>query len=493
MAFLSGEDRHLAAVPSKGSAAWYTTKTFRRVVWVVAVLALVGSFANGVLRRDNDYRNHHLLGRAFLEGKPYLIPDQPPFYTNYPVGRLALNVVFGVFPYRWSRAIWWAVSLVVLWYSLRLWEQLAARRYSVSRETSFAAAAFALLIASRWLLRDLDDCGQQLLLLGILTAAGAAVLYRRPLLAGALLALGATYKVTPILFLPLLAYKRRWKDAAWMLVFVLGLNVLLPALWLGSPLAWQANQLFAAKCRQVGRDARTDPSANGVEDPKHTNKNLRLALARFVQTYPPGHALFIPHPADVRPDGTVPPEARPHPLFVQFLDLPAPTAGLVTAVLLLLLALVLAVCYRHPWTGPDFPQAFAGEWAAVVALCALLSPLCWGQHLVLFIPVLFATIRVDLPGAPRWRVVAMWSAAALILVGQRELLGRELWWVLESYKPQTLAALILLTLVLTIPKARVSPAPVADRPRDLVAPGTRADGPTAAYREDGTPGLARTP
>jgi hypothetical protein len=441
------------------SPAWYATNTFRRVVWGVVALILVLSFVNGVLRKDNDYRNHYILGKAFIEGKPYLIPDQPPYCSHYPVGRLALDVVFAIFPYRLSRGIWWAASLVVLFYSLRLWERIASHQRPVTRDISFAAVAFALLVTLPWLVRDLDDCGQQLLLLGILTAAGALVLDRQPLKAGALLGLAATYKLTPLLFLPLLVYKRRWKEAAWMLVFVLALNFLLPALRLGLPLTWQANQLFFAKGREAAQATRADPTANGVEAPKHTNKNLRMALARYLQTYPPGHPLFIPRHEDLRPDGTVGPQARPHPLFVQFLDLPAPVAGTVATSLLLLLALVLAIRYRRPWTRPGFQSDFASEWAAVMGLCALLSPLCWSQHMVLFIPAVLMSIRADLEGAPRWRVLAMWTAALLILGHQRDLLGRDLWQIMDSYKLGTLAALILIALVLTIHTNR--PAPVS--------------------------------
>lgn len=474
-------------MPKDAPAAWYTTDGFRRAVWVAAAVILVASFVNGVLVKDNDYRNHYLLGKAFMAGKPYLIPDGPPFCTNYPTGRLALNVVFGVLPYRLSRAVWWAVAVVVLIASLVVWDRLAAGRRAVPPRVSFAAAALALALVLRWLVRDLDDCGQQLLLLGILTAAGWAVFNRRPLAAGALLGLGATYKLTPVLFLPLLLYKRRWRDALWMVVFIVGLNVAAPALRLGGPLTWQANRLFFSKAAAVMQAVNADPSANGVEDPKHTNKNLRMALARYLQTYPPGHPLFIPNPKDVNADGTTQPNARPHPLFVQFLDLPARTAGAVTTAVLLALALALAVRYRRSWNRPQFREDFAAEWAAMMALCALMSPLCWGQHLVLFIPAVYLSVRAALQGHSRVRVAAIWAAALLILAPQRELIGRDLWWVLQSYKPETLAALILIALALTLPKPQVSSV-AAETSLDWSAgaPSTRA----AASSECGPPRLA---
>lgn len=443
-------------MPKEATAQWYTTDDFRRIVWTIAAVILIGSFINGVLKKDNDYLNHYKLGRGFLAGKPYMIPDEKPFCPHYAPGRLALNAAFAVLPYRLSRAVWWTVSIVVLIASLLIWDRMAPGRKAMTARASFAAAAFSLVLVLRWLLRDLDDCGQQLLLLGILTAAGWAAFNQRPLATGALLALGATYKVTPMLFLPLLLYKRRWREAVWMVVFVVGLNVVAPALRLGLPLTWQASQLFLSRSAEVTQAIREDPSANGVEDAKHTNKNLRLAIARYLQTYPPGHPLFIPDPKDVEPDGTTKPNAKPHPLFVQFLDLPARTAGIITTGVLLMIAIVLAVRYRRPWHGPQFQEDFAAEWASVTALCALMSPLCWGQHLVLFIPAVYLSVRAGFQGHSRGRTIALWIAALLILAPQRELIGRDLWWVVQSYKPETVAAVIILALVLILPKARVS-------------------------------------
>ncbi len=440
----------------EATAPWYTAGGFRRIVWIIAAVILVGSFINGVLKKDNDYENHYRLGQAFIAGKPYMIPDAKPFCPHYAPGRLVLNVAFAVLPYRLSRAVWWAVSIAVLVASFLLWDRMAPRREAVTPRASFAAAAFSLALVLRWLLRDMDDCGQQLLLLGILTAAGWAAFNQRPLATGALLALAATYKVTPVLFLPLLLYKRRWREATWMVAFILGLNLFAPALRLGVPLTWQANRLFLSKSAEVMQAIREDPSANGVEDPKHTNKNLRLAIARYLQTYPPEHPLFIPDLRDIAPDGTSIPNARPHPLFAQFLDLPARTAGTITTAILLTIALVLAVRYRRPWRGPQFQEDFPAEWASVTALCALMSPLCWGQHLVLFIPAVYLSIRAGFQYHSRGRAIVLWIAALLIVAPQRELIGRDLWWVVQSYKLETVAAVIIIALVLNLPRDRAS-------------------------------------
>ena len=74
-----------------------------------------------------------------------------------------------------------------------------------------------------------------------------------------------------------------------------------------------------------------DPSENGIEVPSHRSQSLKLAIARYLQTYPPGHPLFIDR--DYTTDHSCalpgvaskdPNSCRRDPLFVQFLDFRLP-------------------------------------------------------------------------------------------------------------------------------------------------------------------------
>ena len=428
---------------------WYCSERFQTLTKLLAVIILILCFINGVFNKHNDFRIHYHLGQFFIQKTVY---NGDEFCTHYPTGRLLFDALFGVLPYRLSRGVWWVISLIVLFFSLRTWERLSQTQYRLPPPLTHAAWAFAIGISLRWLVRDLDDCGQQLLQLGLLTYAGWAFWQKREILTGCLLGAAVAYKLTPMLFLPLLLYKRRWKAALWMVGFVVIWNLVLPALYIGFPEAWRANKLFLAKSREIMEVSSEDPSDNGVEKANHRNRNLSLAIARYLQTYPPGHPLFIAATDDV--DAPTNSESQPHPLFVQFLDLPASQAGVVIKVILLALALALAIRYRHPWnaqnkTTVDFPT----EWAMAMALCALMSPLCWGQHMVLFIPLVYLITRGEIEQhRPKWRIITLWTATALILLPQREIFGQTLWLIIQSYKVETWGAVMLLILGYTLPR-----------------------------------------
>ncbi len=445
----------------KLDAPWYITSRFRRQAQIIMGVILIVSFWNGVIKKHNDFRNHFKLGKAFIQGDPYV---GGTFCTHYPLGRLLQDVAFAALPYRLSRAVWWILGMLILYVSLAFWQRMAAGEYPLPPPLSFAATIFSLVVVLRWLVRDMDDCGQQLLLLGILTGAAWAAYQGRAILTGALLGTGATYKLTPLLFLPLLLYKRRWKEALWMVVFVLAWNLLLPAMRLGFHGSWQANKLFLAKSIDIMHISRDNPTANGVEPPRHTNRNLRLSIARYLQTYPPGHPLFIADHKDQQANSSMSTHIRAHPLFIQFLDLPPKVAAHIITLILLVMALMLAFRFPHPWNGTNQAD-FSTEWAMAMALCALLSPLCWGQHLVLFIPLVLLCVRTDLGRSkPRWRKILLWIAAILILLPQRELIGRTLWLIIQSYKVETWACVLLLILAGTRPRYRERPPALANVP-----------------------------
>lgn len=428
--------------------AWYEHPHYHTAVKVVAGIVLVATFYTGVIKKDGDFQNHYALGQSLIKGSPYLLSEErrDPFCAHYPLGRLVLDTLFALPPYRLSRALNWGLALVGLMISLRWWWRMSQPRGVSPGPIAYAAATLTLIMTLRWVVRDLDDCGQQLLLVWALSGAAWWLSRGRDWSAGAVLGLAATYKATPLLFLPLLLYKRKWRTAAGMGGTILLLNVAAPVMFLGVSGTSEASKVYWHKARQIASDAGKDPTVNGVEPAKHQNRNLTFALARYLMRFEPGHPLFITHPDDKTTDGVT----RAHPLFRQFLDLSPRRAGQVIKAVLLILGLALAARYRRPWQLDSGDTHFAAEWAAVMGLCAILSPLCWGQHMVLLVPAFFLVLLAHLGGdGRRRRTVAICLIALLILGPQRELLGRELSLVLHSYKLETVAALLILCLVLS--------------------------------------------
>ena len=421
---------------------WYETAWFRKAWVVTAVLTAVVEGGYAVFKRTNDYEVYLRFGRDFLEGEPYRSVG-----NFYPLARCAFQGVIASVPRSLGKALVYIAALATLWLVWRVWDRLAASE-TENREQGrlpfgqrFAAGALAGAALFPFVLRDLDECGLQLLCLGMLTAAGAAMHAGRAWATGVWLAAAISFRVTPLLFLPLLVWKREWKAAGATVVCLLAWN-LAPALYLGPTEAVRQNVAWATHVTAVlGDSPDAYPSPRGIEEPKHQNVGLRAALARLLETYPPGHALHLDHPA-----------------FVQFGDLDKRTAGRAVLGAVLLMGAAVAWRMRRRWarggerslrSGLTEPPTFARDWAVGCLFAALLSPVCWKHHTVLALPVVYlAGRRVVAGGESRGRLVAFWAAAGAIWVGRKFLLGDELALLWLSYNVDTLALLTFGALTL---------------------------------------------
>jgi hypothetical protein len=269
--------------------------------------------------------------------------------------------------------------------------------------------------------------------------------------------------------------------------FVIVFNALAPALVWGPELARTALVRHAQALRTEATV--TDPSENGVEPPSHRSQSLKLAIARFLQTYPPGHPLFIDR--DYDDDGCtargVPPDAcKQHPLFVQFLDLPPVIARRIVLAIMVVIGLSIAWRMRRPWrlgeaaaTGPPtLSSALAPEWAAACAFAAVLSPLTWHQHLALVLPCAYVVIRDQLLRAARSRLREALLAVVFVCVWilQRDPLSKQMSLIVMSYHEDVVAVLILIVMTLTVQGA-VTPAR-----RESAADADPAGLPQAGHR-----------
>jgi hypothetical protein len=445
------------------AVAWYETARFRRWCIIAFCVLIAIKAVHSIGFKDNDFAWHIDLGRTGLMGAPYVQENGGLTGTHYPPGRVVIDAALALLPYRLARAIVFFCAVGALLLTSRVWRRLADAMHPTSYDVHFAAAFFAFALLGQWVVRDLDDCGLQILLLFFLTMAGSAVWRGASLAAGAWLGLAITWKSTPLIFLPLLIWKRRWRDAAAALAFVLIFNVGVPALVWGPAAAQDALMRYLGEVRKVA--ALQDPSENGVEPPRPSNQNLSITIARFLQTYPPGNLLYVnsDYAHHTCAPNDTPATCPPHPLFVQFLDLPAATAKKIVSAILGIMALALAWRMRHAWSlAKDPPRdratsALAPEWAAACAFAALLSPLTWLHHLSLALPCAYLAIRETLLFPSR----SKYAALALVFVGtwllQRDPLSYTLSAVAMSYHGQVFAMLILIVMTLADRHA-ISPA-----------------------------------
>lgn len=412
---------------------WYTSDRFRASALTFLAIALVAQ-AFPLFQRENDYVWHTNVGGQFLIGEPYGMGGE-----WYPVSRMMFNAIPALFSRVVGKGLVALLALASLIYCFRAFTEMTRDQASWEPRRNFAACIFAFVAMSPFINRDLDDAGLQLLLLGLLSLAGVALWRGQAWAAGFWLGTGVAYKFTPILFLPVLLWKRQWRAAIVMVVVTVGWG-LVPAVFVGWDKTVACQQLWWT--RMVHCTKIEDIAENGVEPPSSSNQGLMAALARYLRTYPEGHPLHLVHP-----------------LSLSFGDFDQDTARTLAKGATLALGLAIAWGMRRSWTTRDPRLPY--EWAVVCIFTALMSPMCWRQHLVLGVPAGFLLWRALLAGptVSRARLCLALGLAAAVLFPQRELWGREFTEVFFFYKLDTLALLGYTALMFRLASAAAATAP----------------------------------
>lgn len=417
--------------------SWYKSRHYQRAIVIgLLVTAIVYGYV-AIFCRRNDFDCHVAFGSDFLNGDPYKRAG-----NIYPLGRAMMNAALALPNYYVARTACYTTAVIGLAASLLFWLRMAGRDRAIE-STKRLPVVFATLVALLpFVFRDLDECGLQLILLSILSSAAYAWHTGRYRLCGFCLALGVVYKATPLLFLPFLLWKREWKSAAWMAVFTLALS-LLPAVYLGWDEMVAANKQWCQDSAYImTHTPDAYPSNPFAEIPKTQNLSLTAALARYLETYEPGHPLNLKHP-----------------LFFQFGDLPVVQAKLAVRTIILTLGAVIAWKFRHRWRQPEQAGQMPREWAVACLFTAILSPVCWQQHLVLAIPCVFVIMYEIAVDARRqmWRTAVLGVCGAIFLFSRHDVAGRENALLLYSYKFDTLALLAIVFTAMSIPKSQQVP------------------------------------
>jgi hypothetical protein len=447
---LSGGARMSAGMVAHGSR-WYESPRFRALALVAIIIVMIVEGVIAIGFRDNDFQCHREIGAYFLAGDM----EKAQYFIMYPVGRLMMNGLLAIGPLHLTRAVSYLLAIGAIYACIRIWRRLSDSAYPTTDAATFAAAVFTGLLMISYLMRDLDERGLQLFLLFFITMGLFDLIAGRHVRAGFWLGTAVTYKVTPLLFLPYLLWKRQWRAAAWMVVFI-GVWAAAPALYLGPQRALESNERWFAHVRKLMANRQAYPDQL-VEPQRTDNLSLAALLARNLETYPPGHDLYVDHPLFFQPGSLAPEHAY---YAVRFL--------------LLALVLVLAWNFRGRFTGSEGMNRLVIEWSAVCLLSSILSPVCWKQHMVLALPALFLVVRHTLT-APR----SAWRVGALMAIGiaanlRSSFVGKDLAVLVHVYKIDTLALLAVLVLLLTLPDTVQAGDAQTSEPLPFSSPKARA-------------------
>ena len=374
---------------------------------------------------DGDFKLHWESGRRFLAGEFFYtgchnVP-YPPFWAmaHAPAALLSMPI---------AKVILFPLGIAALAFLLGTLRRLAATAFSLDQTRAFWVTVLAMLLAGRFVIRDMAELGVNTALVAFSWLAIYLWTQRRDLLAGTFLGMAIALKCTPAIFIAYFLWKRQWRMVATTCAAT-ALFTLAPIVWQGPDSYW--NHMSTWSMNAWKGFGSVDPSIGVLGPEPLQNMALRPALARYLIHLPaehPGRAL--------------------HPLYVDLLNLPPAAAGWAIRTILLALLAIFMCWSRGHVVRRDDPRLL-WEFAAVSILMLLLSPITWGQHCVALLPACYfiSALVVVRGGLPRWMMVLMLVYVIFVPLLSRDLVGHEFSLLLYSYHVETFSIVGLLAVV----------------------------------------------
>lgn len=397
--------------------------------WAVGLLVLVAALQmlRVVREPEGDFHLHWQFGQRLVAGQylydvngldlPYL-----PFWAvaHAPLSFLPMNIAqICILPI-------FAIAAFAL---LRVLARLSARVWPVDERFTFWGTMLTILLASRFWVRDILECGVNLALVALAWGAFWCWTRRKDWTGGTLLGFAIALKLTPALFLAWFCWKRQWKIAGATTLTAVAL-FMSPLCFMDCPSFQNVHQVW---WHHASRGLLAENPVHGVlGEESIQNVAIRPALGRYLIALPEGHNARLNHP-----------------WAVEVLQLSPKAAGWVVRLVIVSLVLAVAWRFRQPVRSRLEPTLL-WEAAAVSVMILLLSPLTWGQHCVGVIPAIYFLIRHAFyrgtVSRADWTVLGTYSLFILLL--NRGLIGKQATYLLDSYYVTTwcLAALLWLTL-----------------------------------------------
>lgn len=401
-----------------------------QIAGVLVLIACAGRALTHPL--DGDFKLHWEFGRRFLAGEflyrgghhlPY-----PPFWAmaHAPIALLPLPI---------AKALLFPLGVATVFFLLRLLRVMAESAGLLARPQAFWAATLALVLAGRFVIRDLAELGVNTELVALTWLAIFLWRRGRDLPAGISLGLAIALKCTPAIFAGYFLWKRQWRMFAFSTLAALTFT-LAPILWQGPMLYRQHMSFWLGNAWQGFGNP--DPS-RGVLGPEPVqNMALRPSLARYLMHLP------ADHPG--RPSSS---------LYLDVLHFSPVAAGWVIKGVLLLL-LVWFLWWTRKAIGTREAPRSLWECAALSILMLLFSPITWGQHCVALIPAcyLISAAWLGRHQLPRWMLVLLGTYIVIVPILSRDVVGRNAALLLASYHLETLAIVGLLVVVFGAERVR---------------------------------------
>jgi hypothetical protein len=224
--------------------------------------------------------------------------------------------------------------------------------------------SLVLLLSLRPILGDLHHGNNNLVILFLVVAMFYAWRSGHDVVAGLLLGLATSYKVTPALFFLYFLYKRQWRTVGWGLLGLALFLAVVPSIVIGPQFNWECFHMWWI--RMV-----TPFVVNGANSPQEVNQSFPAVISRLLTHLTPGHGRYDTH------------------LVLNVLSLPPWLVSYLIKVVAVCLVLLLAILCRTRTTDRRDPRLL-GEVALVVLTMLFVSERSWKHHYVtVIIPYTF--------------------------------------------------------------------------------------------------------
>lgn len=357
-----------ATIGAKRNTRWKQWTAAVIVGYCILACAIVGYRARSADRdvATLDFRDFWLTAQHFrLTGE---IRDDLGVH-NYPPCFTILMAPFSLLPLQPAAVLFTLFSITCFGVSVRA-------LYKAVGDHAGSAISIALLAVFPYIHATIVLGQVNLIVTAAVIAALAALLRRRDLFAGTLLATAAAIKVIPILALGWIVLRGRFLAALSTVIALLMLTVILPVTIIGGGETIAQYRGFLERAA-AGHSAYQTIHAEKPQKAKYTNVALPMILRRVLTA------------TDGDPGGSA------GPLLVNIAQLPlrwvwAVYVGFAIVVGVSTIGATLARSSTGHRTGHDRDVALFGAWCAAMLLA---SPMVWTHHLVMAFPTVFAIVR----------------------------------------------------------------------------------------------------
>jgi len=416
------------------------TGTLRLIVIATGFITVLVQWVSTMLKPRGDFLLHWEFGHRLTHG---IFLYTNGMHLPYPPSWAMLFAPFSMFPQRVAMPLFFVLGFFSLVALLKILIDLTKEHFPLKNDYAFWLTAATLLITSRFVMRDLADGGENLLINALTWGGLFFFIHRKPVIGGALLGVAIALKCTPLLFTGYFVLKRQWTAAISTLAFAI--------LFFLSPVMIQGPQSYIAhitfwKNNVLAGISQKDPSVGILGPEQLHNKALKPMLARFLMRLPDGH-----------------PGRFPGAAHIDFLRLTPSVANLVIKFVTLLSGLAVIWCFsRSP---REFESVtFLWECAIISLLMLLFSPITWGEHCVGTIPAVYLILmRMNSrePVAP-WIRRSFIFVVAIFIALNRSFIGFTLSELMESYHAITFCLIALAAIAFAFwheAKNSVPPSP----------------------------------